>query len=1049
MRISPQRLLFSLALAVALTGTGAVFPAQAEVNSFDARGVDQPVHLVLGLTPGLDEARARALAAERGAELERWLPELGLARMAVAAGSQEATTQGLAAEPGVNFVAEDRRSAEVAETPLDEHWSQQWGPAIVGLPAARDIAWGDPTVIIAVVDTGVSYWHLDLRDQIWINPGESEVDPATGKRTCNFGIAINGADDDGNGYDDDCRGYNFDSGTSDPQDVFGHGTAVAGIASAATNNPDPYIAGGYEGIAGMGGATQLMALRAMDSSGRGTPFSIAEAITYAADKGAQVVNLSVTLGVNPVPSDAEILCRATSYAQARGALVVGASGNHSNAETVSAVSYPAACPGVLAVGASTLADVRASFSNGGERLDLVAPGQSIFSTLRTGTQSYGPWNGSGLGTSFAAPHAAGAAALIRGLRPDLDQAAVVELLRSSADDLQPAGFDPATGWGRLNAGRAVAGSLEGATLAIAAEPPGVGANGQTAVTLQMLGADGQPAGFGARVGLAAAMGVVTPTIATLDETGTAVATFAAGASIGQGQVTATIGSLQASVPITITSGIPHSMILASQPAYLPAGGRATVTASVYDDGGNLVGSGFEVAFTATLGAVDPPAAETTRGHAETRFTAGDAEGDGFVQATADGISAGLVIPVLGAGQPFTVTVTAAPLVAQAGGADVTIMADVVDAAGIPVPDGTTVDFSTTLGSLAPASAETTGGKASVKLSPGTAAGSATVIAQSGLAQGARDIPILAGPAASVTVTATPAEVIADYNQTVSIRASAEDLYGNAILGGVTIQFVTTLGELVTQSAAIVNGYAEVQLLGGLVAGIAKVTATAPGGAKGTVSVTVRPNSPAAATLSATPAELTAGGGASRLRSVVTDVHGNPVADGTPVTFSTDLGLIRPLGGQGGQQSLPVSTVSGVAEAELSPGTITGVAQVLAAIAPDIQATAEVVIKPAAAASIVLDAEPRFVSAGGRVDLAAIVFDQFGNPAPDGIDVTFGVSAGSLYQSVVTTSGGAATTWFTAPQAPGPVQAVAVAGGLSDSTTIQVGRPFYLPLITRQ
>jgi hypothetical protein len=98
MRISPQRLLFSLALAVSLIGTGAVFPAQAEVDSFDARGVDQPVHLVLGLTPGLDEARARALIAERGAELERWLPELGLARIAVATGSKEATTQGLAAE---------------------------------------------------------------------------------------------------------------------------------------------------------------------------------------------------------------------------------------------------------------------------------------------------------------------------------------------------------------------------------------------------------------------------------------------------------------------------------------------------------------------------------------------------------------------------------------------------------------------------------------------------------------------------------------------------------------------------------------------------------------------------------------------------------------------------------------------------------------------------------------------------------------------------------------------------------------------------------------
>lgn len=1049
MRIGPQRRLLSLALAVALIVTGAVMPVQADEDVFDARAAAQPIRLVLGLTPGLDESSVRALAAERGAELERWLPELGLARIAVAAGSKDAAAQGLAAEPDVDFVTEDRRSVEVAEAPLDEHWSQQWGPARVGLPAARDITWGDPSVIIAVVDTGVHYWHLDLSDQIWINPGESELNTATGKRTCNFGIAINGADDDGNGYDDDCRGFNFESGTNDPQDAHGHGTVVAGIASAATNNIDQYVTGGYEGIAGMGGAARLMALRAMDSSGSGFPFPIAEAITYAADNGAQVVNLSLTLDLIYDPSDAEILCRATSYAQARGALVVAASGNHSGADEISAVSYPAACPGVLAVGAHTADDVRAGFSDGGERLDLVAPGVGIFSTLRTGTQSYGRWQNSGSGTSFAAPHAAGAAALIRGLRPDLDQAAVAGLLRSSADDLAPAGFDPATGWGRLNAGSAVAGALAGATLAIAADPPGVGANGQTSVTLRVLGADGQPAGFGARVGLAAAMGVITPTIATLDGAGTAIATFSAGALTGQGQVTATLGSLQAAVPITITSGIPHSMSLSSQPAYLPAVGRATVTASVYDDGGNLVGSGFDVAFTATLGAVDPPVAETASGRAQTRFTAGGAEGEAVVQAAAGAIQAGLAIPILGTGKPFTVTVSAIPLAAQAGGADITVTADVVDSAGNPVPNGTTVAFSTSLGSLAPDSAVTTSGKASVKLSPGTVSGAARVVARSGLAEGAGDIPILAGPVESVTVTATPSEVVAGYNQTVSIEASATDSYGNMVSDGVKIQFATTLGELVTTSAVTSSGHAQVQLLGGLVAGTAQVTALAPGGAKGVVSVTVRPASPAQVTLSATPDELTAGGGASRLRAVVTDLYGNFVADGTPVTFSTDLGLIRIVGGQGGQPSLAVPTVSGVAEAELSPGTITGVAQVHASVAPEVHATTEVLIEPAAAASIVLDAAPQIVAVGGHVDLAALVFDQFGNRAPDGIDVTFGVSRGSLYQSVVSTFDGAATTWFTAPNTSGPVQAVAIAGGLSDSITIQVVRPFYLPLIARQ
>jgi subtilisin family serine protease len=229
---------------------------------------------------------------------------------------------------------------------------------------------------------------------------------------------------------------------------------VAGIAGAATNNRIGEADETYEGIAGMGGRSRLMALRALDASGRGWPFNIAEAIRYAADSGARVINLSLTLGTDPNPGDVALMCEATAYALAKDAVVVAASGNASRV-SLRPVSYPAACPGVVAVGASTQTDARADFSNGSNRLDLIAPGVGITSTLATGDGAYGYFPTSGSGTSFAAPHVAGAAALMRGLRKDLRQDQVGDLLRESADDVGEPGFDPQTGWGRLNAARAV------------------------------------------------------------------------------------------------------------------------------------------------------------------------------------------------------------------------------------------------------------------------------------------------------------------------------------------------------------------------------------------------------------------------------------------------------------------------------------------------------------------------------------------------------------------------------------------------------------------
>ena len=334
-----------------------------------------------------------------------------------------------------------------------------------------------------------------MRDHTWYNPGESAADPISGARTCDAPIAHNGLDDDANGYVDDCRGWDFVSDDADPSDENGHGTSMAGIASAATNNPDPEAPGSYEGMAGMGRQASLMALRVLDSGGRGYAFAIAAAIHYVTAQGAKAVNLSLTFPpTTPDSPDIDIIRRAVAAAQAAGVLVIGASGN----ENYNGVDYPAKLPGVLAVGASTCADTRADFSNYGARLDLVAPGEGIFSTLRTpGQHSYGYFGSSGSGTSFAAPLVAGTAALVRGLRPDLTQEAVYELIRRTADDVGVPGFDPYTGWGRLNAYQAVSEAAVGLRLELAADRPTVAVGEQMPVHVQVTAPEGAAAGFGA------------------------------------------------------------------------------------------------------------------------------------------------------------------------------------------------------------------------------------------------------------------------------------------------------------------------------------------------------------------------------------------------------------------------------------------------------------------------------------------------------------------------------------------------------------------------
>ena len=241
-----------------------------------------------------------------------------------------------------------------------------------------------------------------------------------------------GIDDDGNGFIDDIHGWNFPDDNNLIYDDHGHGTHVAGIAAARINNG--------VGIAGMAGGATIMPVDVFPLPAFGTYEDLIRAIIYATDNGAHVINMS--LGASSYSRGEEA---AVNYAWNHGVVVVAAAGNTYG----NTYHYPAAHRNAIAVAATDAGDNRCSFSTWGDFVDVAAPGCSVFSTVPGG---YG-WKG---GTSMAAPHVAGLAALLFSLNPLLTNAQVRDLIEQNVDDLGTTGWDPYFGKGRINARKALA-----------------------------------------------------------------------------------------------------------------------------------------------------------------------------------------------------------------------------------------------------------------------------------------------------------------------------------------------------------------------------------------------------------------------------------------------------------------------------------------------------------------------------------------------------------------------------------------------------------------
>lgn len=323
-----------------------------------------------------------------------------------------------------------------------QKYPDQWAVQRIGFDASANSAWrlvkrDAKPVIVAVIDTGLDWNHKNIAwDNIWRNPKE---------------IPDNGIDDDKNGFVDDVVGWDFLERGNKPWDHDGHGTFVSGIITGRWDDK--------EGIAGINPFVRLMILKGINNFGHTRGSYLAEAITYAANHGARVINLSV--GGKDI---SEVAQAAIDYAYSRGVVIVVAAGN----EAVDIRSYGvAASDKVITVASTSFDDERAVFSNWG-KVSVAAPGVDVLSLrarrtdIMLGVRGVKYTAGEAYvgadkrhyrasGTSFSAPLVAGVASLMLANEPALTNKQVMAIIKSTARDVGTPGVDQYTGYGIVDA----------------------------------------------------------------------------------------------------------------------------------------------------------------------------------------------------------------------------------------------------------------------------------------------------------------------------------------------------------------------------------------------------------------------------------------------------------------------------------------------------------------------------------------------------------------------------------------------------------------------
>ena len=347
-----------------------------------------PDEVIVKMASSASRSQRKSLLAFGDLSDDR-MQDVGVTVLKVPEGSVSRTIAALKKQAGVVYAEPNYYVYAQNVIPNDPGWPAQWGPPAIRAPQGWELGRGSANITIAILDSGVDLAHPDLVSKL-------------------------------------VGGYDFVNGDADPQDDFGHGTRVAGVAAAATNN--------HIGIAGISWGARLMPVKVLNSSGGGTIANVAAGVRWATDHGAQVINLS--LG-GPAPAS-NTLKDAVDYAVGKGVTLVAAAGN-----TSGAVLYPAAYDGVIAVAAADRNLNHPAFSACGPQVDLAAPGVGIY-TLELGGDTV-----SVTGTSMSAPFVAGAVAILLGMPGNNAPSLVEHELKTTARDLGNPGWDSCNGYGLI------------------------------------------------------------------------------------------------------------------------------------------------------------------------------------------------------------------------------------------------------------------------------------------------------------------------------------------------------------------------------------------------------------------------------------------------------------------------------------------------------------------------------------------------------------------------------------------------------------------------
>lgn len=376
-------------------------PANAQTPAYE------PGELIVRYEEDASAAERSAIRRSEGAKLIQRLPLAGLELVRVQRGDSVREAEAEFEDHRQVAYAEPNAVIEIHRTPNDPAFTTfQWGldnlgkpingmstkpDADIDAPEAWDLATDAGGVVVAVIDSGIDITHPDLRENIWHNPGES-----------GGGKEDNGKDDDGNGFVDDATGWSFAERDNTPTDKKGHGTHVAGTIGAVGDN----------GLGGAGVAwrVQLMPVKVLGDDGRGSTADVIAGFAYAVANGAQVINASIG-GSTYSQAMKDVIQSAKDRA-----LFVISAGNEGR-DNDQNPSYPCnySSPNLICVAATGPTDLLAPFSNYGARsVEIAAPGVNVYSTLPGGLYGFKS------GTSMAAPHVAGAAALIYVFQPGID-----------------------------------------------------------------------------------------------------------------------------------------------------------------------------------------------------------------------------------------------------------------------------------------------------------------------------------------------------------------------------------------------------------------------------------------------------------------------------------------------------------------------------------------------------------------------------------------------------------------------------------------------------